>query len=68
MTSNLGRRKYIYTYPHGVDSRTVGSHENKQQGHGPDEERKGRPLAGHVVRGLYRLDEERAPGELSICI
>jgi len=33
----------------GVDSRTS-SHENKQDRHGPDEERKDRPpLAGHVV-------------------
>ena len=61
MTSNLERRVYL----HRVDSRTVGSHENKQQGHGPDEERKDRPLAGHVVRGLDRSDEERAP-QLSI--
>jgi len=31
----------------------VGSHENKQQGHGPGEECKDRALAGHV-------DDERA--------
>jgi hypothetical protein len=37
----------------GVDSRTMGSHENKQQDHAPDEERKDRPpLAGHVVLKL----------------
>jgi len=48
-----------------VDSRTV-RHENRQQGHGPDEERKDHPFAGHVdvVRGLNR-SEWRAP-ELSI--
>ena len=43
----------------------MGSHENKQQGHGPDEKHRDRPLAGHVARGLDRSDEDRAP-ELSI--
>jgi acetylornithine deacetylase/succinyl-diaminopimelate desuccinylase-like protein len=48
-----------------VDSRTLRL-ENRQQGHGPDEERKHHALAGHVdvVRGLDR-SEWRAP-ELSI--
>ena len=43
------RRLYLYTYiyAHRVDSRTV-RHENRQQGNGPDEERKDHPFAGHV--------------------
>ena len=55
---------YIGSHAEWIHVRTVG-HENKQQGHGPDEGRKDRPLAGHVVRGLDRSDEERAP-QLSI--